>query len=409
MDRVEDLGGGKGIKAAAYVRVSTKRQAKEGLSLEAQEMQLRELAQKMGVSRIYWFIDAGKSGKDFDRRKLNSILDLAERHEIEKLFVVDVDRLGRNSRKLLEFFCDLRDYGVTIQTPEGEIDIEKLEDLLISAIKAWAAQHDNERRAKASLSGKVRNFAKKQWKKPIRLGYQKRGDGWIEKKLDQEPVVKDVIGMFLTLRSYAAVKGAILKKHGLELTHQQIKRILQDPLYMGKPQCSGKAVIREFKSAVVVEDYALAYVDQETFEKVQKIIEQKHRRHSRRKTDTVKELLERYGVEVLDWIPNIAVLCPCCGQPMVRNGAIFVGGITARNYLCKKCGKQRRIPTKADIKRIRERSSGEEIRGEPDFKGHAKWGGKFRTIDEFFGSPSREQATEDGEGGESLQEERGHG
>lgn len=344
---VEDLGGGKGIRAAAYVRVSTDRQAREGFSLEAQEKELRGLAEKVGVSRLYWFNDAGKSGVDFDRRKLNLILDLAEGHEIDKLLVVDIDRLGRNSRRLLGFFSDLRDCGVTVQTPEGEIDVDQLEDLLISAIKAWAAQHDNERRARAAIAGKIESFRKKCWNKPIPLGYRKGPDKWIEKEPGWEPVIKDVFGLFLKLRNYRAVRDAINKKYGFNkpLTRQQVSQILRNHVYAGKPQYAGK---------IIVEDPSLAYVDSETFERIQELSRHIHRRHSHKKRDALRDLVREYGPDVLGFIPNTAVLCPSCNGVMVKNGTISIGKWTANNYLCKKCRRQRKVPTKRQMGRIQE-------------------------------------------------------
>lgn len=344
---IEDLNGGKGVKAAAYVRVSTDRQAQHGYSLEAQEKELRELAEKVGVSRLYWFRDAGKSGVDFDRRKLNLILDLAEKHEIDKLLVVDIDRLGRNSRRLLGFFSDLRDCGVTVQTPEGEIDVDQLEDLLVSAIKAWAAQHDNERRSKAAIAGKVESFKKKCWNKPVPLGYLKKPDKWIEKKFDWEPVIKDVFDLFLRFGNYRAVKDAVNKKYGLNkpLTRHQVAQLLKNPVYVGKPGYSGG----------VVEDSNLAFIDQETFEKAQELLSRIQQRHSHKKRDALQDLVKEYGLGVLEFIPNVAVLCPDCQGVMVKNGMIYMKGHTAHNYLCRKCGKQRKVPTKNQTEKIQER------------------------------------------------------
>lgn len=344
---IEDLNGGKGVKAAAYVRVSTDRQAQHGYSLEAQEKELRELAEKVGISRLYWFCDAGKSGVDFDRRKLNLILDLAEKHEIVKLLVVDIDRLGRNSRRLLGFFSDLRDYGVTVQTPEGEIDVDQLEDLLVSAIKAWAAQHDNERRAKAAITGRIEGFKKKCWNKPVPLGYLKKPDKWIEKKFDWGPVIKDVFDLFLRFRNFRTVKDAINKKYGLNkpLTRHQVTQFLKNPVYAGKPEYPGR---------VVVEDPNLAFIDWETFEKAQEFLSHIQQRHSHKKRDALQDLVKEYGFGVLEFIPNVAVLCPDCQGVMVKNGMIYIKGHTAHNYLCKKCGRQRKVPTKRQIRSIQD-------------------------------------------------------
>ncbi len=351
---VEDLGDGEGIKAAAYLRVSSSRQAKEGLSLEDQEIQLRELARKIGISRIYWFTDAGISGRDFDKRKLNSVLDLAEKHEIQKLLVAYVDRLGRDSRKLVEFFWDLSDYGVTIQTPVEEIDVKKLEGWLISAIKAWSAQDVNEQRGKSALAGRVRSFTKKRWNKPVPLGYRRREDGWIEKESGWEPLVKRMYELYLKHANYQTVRDivnrefqALLQK---PLTHQQIRQIICDPVYAGRPQYAGK---------VMVEDPNLAHVDPETFRRAQEISGRIRRKRSRKRKDALQDLVRKYGLDVLEFVPDIAVLCPdpICKGVMVKNGMVSIGEWTAHNYLCKKCGRQRKVPKKCQMRKIQEWAS----------------------------------------------------
>ena len=401
-DQLEDLGSGGGIRAAAYLRVSSKKQAKEGLSLEDQEVRLRELARKIGVSRIYWFVDAGISGRDFDRRKLNSILDLAEKREIQKLLVAYVDRLGRDSRKLVNFFWELSDYSVTIQTPEEEIDVKKLEGWLISAIKAWSAQDVNEQRGKSALAGRVRSFVKKRWNKQVPRGYRRREDGWIEKAPGWDILIKDVFGTFIALWNYDAVKGTISKKYDQRLTSHQIKKILQNPVYIGKPQFSGRAMIKEFQKAVVVEDPTLSYIDGETFEKAQEIIRRLHQKNSRKKTDALNNLIDDYGIEVLDHIPNLAVLCPKCSQPMIKNGTLTLDGLTTRNYLCKKCEKQLRIPTRAHMRRIREWASRQDQKEQNRHVGNWKVDGKTTTIDEFL-EPSPDKQIVQGEAGDPIQ------
>jgi len=65
-------------------------------------------------------------------------------------------------------------------------------------------------------------------------------------------------------------------------------------------------------------------------------------------------LLEKYGPDVLEFIPGVAVLCPVCKGVMVKNGTISIGEWTAHNYLCRKCGKQRKVPTKRQMKKIQD-------------------------------------------------------
>ena len=348
-DWVEELGGN-GPKVAAYLRVSTGKQAKKGFSLDDQREQFEKLKAIRNPSRVYWFIDPGKSGRDFDKRKLNAIMNLKERGEIDELWVADVDRLGRECRKLLLFFLNLCDEGVVIRTPEKEYDLKDLSRLLMFTIEAWAAQQVNESRAKKAMAGKAQAFKQKHWNKPVPIGYRKAKDGWLERIPDPnwEPLIKDGYTLFLRTRKIEPVRRFINEKYRgflpKPLARHQIKRVLSDPIYMGKPQHLG----------VITEDPSLVYVDEKTFVEAQKVLECVHRGHSRKKRDALQDFVKEYGPGVLEFIPDIAVLCPDCQGVMIKNGTVYVGGWTAHNYLCRKCGKQRRVPTKRQMRKIQE-------------------------------------------------------
>jgi len=345
IDGVETLGG-EGDSVAGYIRVSTPRQAREGMSIEAQKDEHRKIAQKMGISRIYWVVDAGKSGRDFTHRKLNLILTLAEAKKISKLIISGIDRAGKKSLKLLGFLLQLRGYGVTIVTPQEELDIKKLADFMITTVKSFSAEEENEKRAHYSLRSKVYAFRERVWSLSVPLGYRRKGK-WIEKEVIWIPVIKDIFDLFLKLKNYKAVADIVNKKHcnppDKPLTRQQITRIVQNPVYMGKPTFSGKVAEKKF-GKTVIDDPNLAYISNDAFEKANEIASVKHEKCKRRKKD-LEELVENCGIEVLDFLPQVAPLCPNCGGLTRSNGL---------TYKCKDCGRQLRVPKKKEIEKIRE-------------------------------------------------------
>ncbi len=345
IDKIESFEG-KGINAAAYLRVSTPRQARKGKSLEAQETELRNRARKIGTSRVYWIIDAGKSVKDFNSKKLNTILELAEAGKINKFLISEIDRVGRKSLKLLGFLLQLRSHGVVIVTPSKELDIDKLGDFIITAVKAFAAEEENKKRAHSSLRSKVHAFRNRKWHLPVPIGYRKKGE-WIEKAPGWDPVITDIFNLFLKRKNYQAVTNIVnmkqpefLKK---PLTRQQISRILQNPVYAGKPRHSGRVVQKKFGNVVVHDPY-LAYVSNDIFEKARKIASAKHEKYMRRKKD-LEEIVENCGIDVLEFLPLVAPICPNCGGMMKSNGS---------TYICQNCKRQRRVPKKKEIEKIRE-------------------------------------------------------
>jgi len=335
-----------GATVALYIRVSTTKQAKEGKSLKAQEMELRAVAKRIGASRAIFLIDAGKSGMDFSGRKLGIILALAAAGKIDKLIVSEIDRVGRKSLKLLGFLLQLRGYGVLIVTPTGELDLEKLADLVMTTIKAFGAEEQNELRGYYALRSKVEAFKNRIWNLPVPLGYEKKKK-WIEKKPCWNSVIKDVFALFLRHKNYGLVAEIVNKLHNsvLEkpLTRQQIKQILENPVYMGKPGYFGEVVNRKC-GEVVVNDPDLAYVNKETFEKTREIILVLSKRYQRRENE-LEELIASCGLDILDYLPHVALICPECRSKMVRNGQV---------YICQNCGRQLRAIKKKAIEKVRE-------------------------------------------------------
>jgi DNA invertase Pin-like site-specific DNA recombinase len=353
---VEDLEGGKGIGAAAYVRVSTNRQAEKGFSLQDQELRLVDEARRLGVSSLYKISDAGESGADFTRKGLNKILELAGQGKIQYMLVTSLDRIGRDLIESLDYVRKLRGLGVKIRAAGTETDISTEEGLMNTTILFLSAELERRRITRSSTAGRIQSFRTKHWSRPRPpIGYRKGKDGWIEKELTWEPLIKRVYELYLKNANYKVAADIVNREFRAflqkPLTHQQIRQIICDPVYVGKPQYAGK---------VTVEDPGLAYTDIWTFRRVQEISGRIRRKRSRKKKDALRDLLEKHGPDVLEFIPDVAVICPSCRGVMVRNGTLVTKEWTAHNYLCKGCGRQRKIPTKRQVKKIQDWASKQE-------------------------------------------------
>lgn len=113
-----------------YARVSTKGQAKDGNSLEAQERSLRD----NGATEVYY--DAF-TGTKVDRPKLNKLLALLK--EGDTLVVTKLDRLGRSLSKTSELITELIERGVTINILNlGVLNNSSMNTLLRNVLLAFA-------------------------------------------------------------------------------------------------------------------------------------------------------------------------------------------------------------------------------------------------------------------------------
>jgi len=90
------------MKAAiGYVRVSTDKQATEGVSLEAQEARIKSWCDANGYELVQVFVDAGISGKSMDTRKgLKDALGSLKKDMA--LVSYSLSRLARSTKDALE-------------------------------------------------------------------------------------------------------------------------------------------------------------------------------------------------------------------------------------------------------------------------------------------------------------------
>lgn len=83
-------------RCVAYVRVSTTKQADEGVSLDAQKAKLEAYASLYDLAIVEVIVDAGQSAKTLDRPGLQKALGMLRKGEADALLVVKLDRLTRS-------------------------------------------------------------------------------------------------------------------------------------------------------------------------------------------------------------------------------------------------------------------------------------------------------------------------
>lgn len=336
--------GGDGPRVAAYLRVSTSRQAKDGVSLDVQRDKIQKMIEQFNPSLVYCFIDLGKSGREFDNRKVANILELARREMINELWVTHVDRIGRNLLDLLHFFVILWKNGVIIRTPKNSYTSKNLSKLLEIILKAYTAEETNNKRIEVSIDSKKRKFKSKIWNKAVPLGYEKKR--WLEKIPAWGAIIKECYNYFVLTKRLAPVCRHINRKFSQFLpepvSRYRVNRILSDPVYVGKPEHMG----------VVVHDPLLAFVDAEIFSRGQEILEKKRSRHKPDRVSPLKGFVAKYGISALEFIHNLEYHHKSCGGLVVKNGTRIVDGIRRQTFLCKKCEEQFWVPSNSQINRI---------------------------------------------------------
>lgn len=114
--------------AYCYARVSTQMQVEEGISLDAQERQLRYAAELAGYE-VVMLREEGRSGKNIRNRPVlrQALEDLADK-KAAALYVTRLDRLARSTQDFLSIVdrsqkqgwrLALLDIGLDTATPQG--------------------------------------------------------------------------------------------------------------------------------------------------------------------------------------------------------------------------------------------------------------------------------------------------
>ena len=223
-----------GAKVLGYVRVSTEDQAREGVSLDAQEARLRDYCRAREWALVGVIRDEGRSAKDLKRPGLEQILEaLPRKHRgWDALIVVKLDRLTRSVKDLgtlMEAFKRARVAFTSIQesvdtsSASGELFFN-----LVASVSQWERRAIGER-TKAALahlqaSGRrVSRFAP--------YGQRIAADGRLVPDPVEQAVRRAVASLArrrLSLRAMAARLAAQghVSRTGQPFTPKAVKRLL---------------------------------------------------------------------------------------------------------------------------------------------------------------------------------------
>jgi DNA invertase Pin-like site-specific DNA recombinase len=178
------------IKVCGYVRVSTDKQADFGLSLEAQEAEIRRYCAERGyeVARIY--VDGGFSAKNTERPAYREMINDIRQYGYAAIVVTKLDRLTRSLRNLCEIREDiLEPYKVNLVAIRDGIntfDPLSRQFLPFLAIIGQIERENTSERVKASIRH-IHNQGGHYGKVPF--GYKTVPDGRI-KRLVEHPEEK---------------------------------------------------------------------------------------------------------------------------------------------------------------------------------------------------------------------------
>ena len=220
--------------AAVYIRVSTEEQAKQGISLAAQEEALKNYASALGYEIIRVYRDEGKSAKDIKGRPdMLALLSDAQAHKFQAIFIYKLDRFSRSLRDLIETIEKLKEWGIDFVSLQDKIETTSASGkLMFHIISAFAEFERNvtSERTKFSMDKQARD-GKLVTRAP--LGYKIENKKLIS--TEHSYVVQEIFQEFL---NQTISLTQLSKKYNLSVNG--LKKVLTNQTYLGKIKFDGQ-------------------------------------------------------------------------------------------------------------------------------------------------------------------------
>lgn len=219
------------MKAIGYVRVSTDKQVREGVSVENQVERIREFCERDNLDLVDIIRDEGISGgKNRTRPGFVKLLETIETDEIDAVVLYSLERLSRDMLTILSLERYLDEFDVTLYTVEGKIDTSTIDGWMSFSMKAFMGEM--ERRQVKSRTKKAMEHMKKNGRVvgDIPFGFKREGDLLVEIPEEQSVIaqVNDMYsrGMNLSSITKKLNRDGIMTRNGNEWDSTQVRRLI---------------------------------------------------------------------------------------------------------------------------------------------------------------------------------------
>ena len=265
------------MNIAAYLRVSTDRQADKGYSLSEQEKRIKAYCNSKDWDLIKIYKDPGFSGSSLERPALQNLIEEIEAYDI--VLVNKLDRLSRSQKDTLYLIQDVfAPHGCSFVSIEESFDTSSALGIAMVGILSAFAQLERSQIKERMKMGKEGRKRKGLWHggyyNPIGYDY-KDGKLYINDEAEQ---VKLIFSMYLNGTPIRDITRFLQTHYTTRYSSWNyagtVRNILGNPIYIG--------MVGEYKGQHE------PIIDVETFEKVQVMLDERKRGG---KTPTGKHLL----------------------------------------------------------------------------------------------------------------------
>jgi site-specific DNA recombinase len=225
------------LRAALLIRVSTGRQAAEGLSLEAQRASGERVIAQHNWTLVEVYEEAGVSGRRDERPVLDRALQDAERGSFDVLVVPKLDRLGRSARNLHENFARLDAAGVQLHAIDQAIDTSSASGRLMRTVLSGLAEFESETIGERVSAVSERRAQTGGHHGPAPYGFRSEGPTLVAEPFESQ-VVRRIFAEYRTGRSQRQIaiglnEDGVPPPRSISWGQPTIHKILANPAYAG--------------------------------------------------------------------------------------------------------------------------------------------------------------------------------
>jgi site-specific DNA recombinase len=184
------------MKIVGYVRVSTDRQADQGVSLPAQSEKIRAMAVVHGGELIDIIVDA-ESAKSLNRPGMTRLLALVDSGDVKAVIVAKLDPLTRSVKDLCTLLERFERSGVALVSVAESLDTGSAAGRLVLNIMTAVSQWEREAIGERTRDALSHKRGKGERVGNLAFGYRLADDG---QHLEPDPGEQDALTEIRRLR-----------------------------------------------------------------------------------------------------------------------------------------------------------------------------------------------------------------
>ena len=299
-------------RAVIYARYSCSHQTEQ--SIEGQLTVCNSYAEREGFTIVSTYIDRAMTGRNDFRPDFQRMIKDSANHTFDYVLVYKLDRFARNNYDHVINKKKLKDNGVTLVSACENIS-DSPDGILLESIYTGLNQYYS-----AELSEKVKRGNAESRKKGFYTGgYLLYGYKVIDKKYqindDEAIIVNRIFDEYLSGKMIKEIieglnNDNILNK-GVPFIKSKITKILSNRKYTGKCNISGTDYDNLFPMII----------DEEKFERVQKLLDKKKHKNAK-------------GKAITEYYLSGKLICGRCGSEYVGSNGKSHTGKTYFYYMC---------------------------------------------------------------------------